>query len=258
MESTNNNVSDAFLDEAAAHAIGAQSADEAAAFEATLASASPAERQAAAHLREATARLAAASPYMEPPESLRGAILAATAPATFNIKDYRRTADDRPNRYRRWGVAAAAICLVWSGFYSMQLRQENQSLRQLANSNQQRVNAMAQQLDSERAALHQFIDPDVRQIILRGGADQKVVGKMLVDTRTNKFMVVMPDAVIPPNSTLKMAIEQNGRKMELTAVAVGGAPGSAFFQSTLPHAIDPAKPVGVQFNDQPRLSTFGQ
>jgi len=52
---------------------------------------------------EAAARLVAASPYMSPAEELRSKILAATAPASFKIEDYRKAMRD-DSRVWRWAA----------------------------------------------------------------------------------------------------------------------------------------------------------
>jgi len=251
----NNNPPDAaFLDEAAAGALGTLTAPEMAQFNAMLAAASPAARQAAAELQETTARLAAASPYMEPPARLRAGILAATAPGTFKIKDYRRATGERRERFLRWGMAAAAVCLVWSGYDIMSARSAGRQLTTLVQNQMQQIDQLRQQLDSQHIAISAMMDPNVRQVSLRNSADQKIIGKMLVDTRTNGVMIVMPDAVVPPNTKVKLAIAQHGQRMEVTADAVGAAPGAAFLHSLLPRAIDPSKPLDLQLNDGPRIA----
>jgi hypothetical protein len=257
MESTNHNdVTDAFLDEAAGHAIGAHTPEDAAAFQTVLTSAMQADRQAVAGLRDVAARMAAASPYMEPPPNLRAAILAATAPANYKIKDYRRTADDRSNRYLRWGMAAAVVCLMWSGYYTMGIKQQSAKMVGVIQDQGQKLTELAQRLDSDHSALNALVDPAFHQIYLRSGPDKKIIGKMLVDSRTNEVMVVMPDAAIPPNAKMKLTLQQNGAKTEITAVAIGGAPGSGLMRYRLPQAVDPSQPLDVQINDGPKIAGF--
>ncbi len=207
-------------------------------------------------MQEAVALLAAASPYMEPPERLRTAILAATAPSTFKIEDYRRASDNRSNRYLWWGMAAAVLCLLWSGYDVMNLRKDNAQLAGQTQQQKQQLILQNQQLANVQKAVRQLTDPNIKQITLRSGTDQKVIGKLLVDSRTNEIMVVMPDAVIPPNTKVKMTLQQNGHTMEIAADAIGAAPGSAFVHWKLPQAIDPNQPLNINVNDGPRIAGF--
>jgi hypothetical protein len=148
------------------------------------------------------------------------------------------------------------LCLLWSGYDIMNLRKDNAQLAGKSQQQEQLLVLQKQQLINVQNAVRQLTDPNVRQITLRNGADQKIIGKLLVDSRTNEIMVVMPDAVIPPNTKVKMTLQQNGHSVEIAADAIGAAPGSAFVHWKLTQPIDPNQPLNINVKDGPKIAGF--
>lgn len=198
---SNPKLRDDYLDAAAAEALGANPPADSADF--ARQQATPAEQQAAQDLAQTAAALAAASPYMEPPADLRGKILAATAPATFKMEDYRK-ATHETGRYWRWGFAAAMVLLVFSSYYSMSLKNQ---LTNLAAANKAKDAA-------HQHALAMLVDPNVRQVTLLN--DGKAIGKLLGDSKSRELMVVLPNEKIPAGAERKMVVELGGQRTEIT------------------------------------------
>ncbi len=243
---TNNDTApldEAFLDAAAAQAVGAHTAEEAAAFQTRLAAASAAERRVLNDLQAVVAKMAAASPYLEPDEALRGKILEATAPANFKMEQYRRSNDMA--KWQRWGLIAAILFLVLGAGYNAMLQQamgnQAKQMVRMDTAIRELRDANARQL----AALDKLVDPDVHQVNLVD-KNNKAIGKLLVDNRTKEFMLVMPQTVIPPGAMAKIVVEQNGQRRELVATAVGAMPGSRSAAiGSLATPLEPGQPVNV-------------
>ena len=116
-----NKMTEAWMDTAACETLGANTAEESAAYQQQLADAGSEASQTDRALRETVARLSAASPYMAPPADLRGRILQATAPATFKMEDYRK-ATHESGKYYRWGFYAAMFFLMAGAYYNLSVK----------------------------------------------------------------------------------------------------------------------------------------
>ena len=231
--SNENTIRETFLDAAATQAVGAHTAEEAQAFTQDLAAASPAEQRAARDLHEAAARLAAASPYMRPPEDLRGKILAATAPASFKMEDYRKAMRDDA-RFWRWGLIAATLFLVAAAYWNMNLQGKNANLVAAVQTQDKRLAAMTKQVQGQAAVLSMIIDKNAEQITLRN--NQGITfGKAFVDANTNRALVFLPAQMLEEGKTPALTIDHGGKRQvfETVVMAIVGnsdnspAPGVA-------------------------------
>ncbi|MEI8195882.1 MAG: hypothetical protein WCI73_08240 [Phycisphaerae bacterium] len=209
---------DALLDLAAQEALGTLAAEESATLTRNLAAANEPTQRQAHELRETVTRLAAASPYMEPPARLRGALLLATAPAIFKMSDYQRKAETSP-RLLRYGMIAAICFLAASAWY-------NNSLQNHIKQQDQQLAGMQTRLQSAGMALSSLVSPETDQIILT--RDDKPVGKAFVNRQTKQAIVFMPGAAAQ-NATAQLTIkEPSGERVAYSALVVmtDPAPGN--------------------------------
>jgi hypothetical protein len=207
---TNQPISDQILESAAAEALGANTPADSAAHQQQVA-ASEAARRTESDLRETVAKLAAASPYMAPPEALRGRILQATAPQTFRMEDYRKATHDS-GRFYRWGFAAAVLFLAAGAWYNMAIQ------KQLTIANNQKQ-FLQQELNGRNVAIHGLINPKVDQIAVH--QDNKLAAKAFVNDENKTAVVVVPQGAIPPDKTInKITLTRNGKTVVYDAVAV--------------------------------------
>ncbi len=194
METT---MTDNLLDAAACEAVGANTAADSVAYQQQLAGADEHARRADRELRQTVARLAAASPHLKPPAALRGRILEATAPATFNMEAYRKATRDS-GRFYRWGFYAAMLFLTAGAYYNMSLQGK---LKQ-ADSAVAEVTHQVQQRD---AALRAFVNPNATEVRLVDHGSGKTYGKALVDETAHTAVVILPDSLVPPGQTASFA-----------------------------------------------------
>jgi hypothetical protein len=196
MSENNNNIRDEYLDAAAGEAIGAAPAEETAA----LGEASAEEKQAARELRETVARMAAASPYMSPSAELRGKILAATAPATFRMEDYKKaTRDDA--KWWRYGVIAATLFLVAAAYYNI-------SARNQLKARDAEVASLRQAVEDQNTALSMIADPKTEKAALK--ANNKVAGAVLLDNTSKTAVVIASADAFPAGKAPSFQVTRNG------------------------------------------------
>jgi len=160
-------------------------------------------------LREAMARLAAASPYMEPPADLRVKILQASAPQIFRMEDYKKATRDNV-RFYRWGMVAAGLFLAAAAWFNMNMQSNMKVVRSEAmnalKEQQGQLQAMQAAVAQKDDALKALVDPNVRQVNLMD-RDQKVIGKLLVlDAENKNVMVVLPQEMIPPGRSVTLTL----------------------------------------------------
>jgi|GEM_PF-5626084 len=191
-------------------------------------------------LRETVAKLAAASPFMAPPEELRGRILQATAPATFKMADYRKATRDT-SRFYRWGLVAATVLLVAGSYYTI-------SLQNALKNKDTAIKMLVADSTNKDQALKALLDPSIKKINL---IDEKgVFGQLLVlDAERKTFMAVVPREVLPAGATANITVVQNGVKQEIRAVAVGQSPFTNL-TGTLNQPVDQNKPLEVHVNQR--------
>lgn len=243
-QSTHQPLDDAFLDAAAADALGARGVEEADAFVQTLAKSDEPHRRVARDLRATVATLAAASPYMEPPPALRGQILAATADKSFKIEDYRRSGEMSP-KLMRWGLIAATMFLAASAWYNTMIR----SRLSAADEQFRHLQAMAQtEINSKNTAIGMLSDPKVRQVVIVDRGSNQPVGKLLINDASQQAMLVMPNKVLPAGAKAKIEIMEQGEKRELVADAIG-APAGPWQAVNLKLERPLQQPEAVKVND---------
>lgn len=204
-------------------------------------------------LRETIARLAAASPYMDPPTDLRGKILQATAPYTFRIEDYKKANRDT-SRFYRWGLVAATLFLMAAAWYNLNLRSSFNDYREKVavaiQENEKQVKSIQLAATQKDDALRALVDPNVRQIALLD-RDKKSIGKLLVlDADSKKFMVVFPQEIIPPGAQITMTVMNNGKPEQLHAVAVGASSTTSFIRNELKGPLGKEGPQEVRIGDK--------
>jgi hypothetical protein len=190
--------SDTQLDQATCEALGANTPEESAAYQSSLA-ADPAARRLDRALRETTARLAAASPHMKPSPDLRGRILEATAPKTFKMEDYRKvTREDY--RFYKWGFYAAAMFLIFGALYNLDTRGKLDT----ANKNIALLQQQGQQLAAKTT--------DIITTFARGeqiswkDENGKLYGKAVVDMDTRKAILIFPQETIPATAAPQLTL----------------------------------------------------
>jgi hypothetical protein len=201
---TNRTWTDSQVEDAACEALGANSAEESAAYQRQVtADTTGTARRLDRELRETAARLAAASPHMKPPAELRGRILQATAPMTFKMEDYRKVARE-DYRFYKWGFYAAAMFLVMAALYNInmsgKLEQANKNIAALGVANQK-----------SNAALAAFIDP--RGIQLTWQENGKVFGRGVADVATHKALLVFPQELIAAGVRPQLSANINGQEI---------------------------------------------
>jgi hypothetical protein len=189
------------MDAAASEAIGANAPAESAAYEKELDAATPAGKRLDRELRETAAMLSAASPFLDPPEDLRGRVLQATAPATFRMEDYRK-ANRETGRFYRWGFYAAMLCLMAGAWYNL-------TVKSALSTTQSRLTAVQKQADERNEALKAFVNPNVDQITFHDHG--KVVGKALVDEKTHRAVVILPAGMIPAGKIPQLSLPKDGK-----------------------------------------------
>jgi len=229
---------EAFVDAAAVSALGTQTAEEAAVFARTLAQATPAQQRTARELRETVSKMAAASPYMEPSDGLRGRILTATAPATFKMADYRRSHEVAP-RYLRWGLIAATVFLVAAAYY-------NVSLQTTVKNQQQQIAQMHQAMKDQTLALNVIANPKSEQINLT--QNNQVVAKTLVDEATRTAVLIMPASLVEKGRRPVVSLDHNGTRWDYHTIVITGSPatfgpGAATTQGTQPVVVSDPQPM---------------
>lgn len=207
---TNPNVSEEVLEAAAVNVLGADTAPERAGYGQTL-TADPAARKLDRDLRRTVAIMAAASPHMKPPESLRGKILQATAPTTFKMEDYRK-ATHETGRFYRWGFYAAMAFLMLGAYYNI-------SLQTKLKSAGQQMNAQTAQLSSTSAALAAFVNPGSDQIRFTDGKNH-TLGEAFVNASDHTAVVILPDNVVPADKTVNLSLPENGKSVAYKTILV--------------------------------------
>lgn len=252
-------VSEPFLDDAAAEALLANTPPESRLFARMLDGADAATDASFIALKETATKLSAAAPYMQPPESLRERVLLATAPKQFNINDYRKTVqaetDDGIPWFWRWGLVAAVVALVASGYRNYAL----QSSVAIANN---RGTLQSLQMQHQAQALAMLLDPHVVQFPVRGNVGPNVnpaaaplIGKFLVDPGTHRCMLVMPHAVFSPTEQVHWTIISRGVRQQFTGPAVG-APDVFYLPGTLSKPLDQQSRVNLRIASGPQVASF--
>ena len=192
-------------------------------------------------LHETTARLASASPYMQPSEDLRGRILQATAPATFRMEDYRKAMKDN-SRYYKWGFYAAMLFMMAAGWYNLSVGSHNESLQRDLASHKEQIRGL-QGLNGEiLATLSTFVTPDVQQITLVD-ADKKPWAKAWVDDTKKHAVMIMPQELVAGNSGELIVTRDNVKVTYKTTVLAVPASQLA---GRMPHGITIQAALNVQ------------
>ena len=250
----NQKMDEAFLDAAVAEALQTQGPEESDAYVRELAQSDEESKRVARELKETVARLSAASPYMEPPASLRGKILQATAPASFKMEDYRKKGEGMSSAWLRWGMVAAVAFLTWSAYTNMSLqntvKQQNQVLVSADGTLKQyqvQVKELQTQVKHASVAIAALADDKVQKSVMVNEKGEKL-GLLVQDPTTKEFLIVMPQTVMPPNAVAKLVIEQKGVRREIQAVAIGAMGNKTGIHGKLPDSLNQADPVQVQID----------
>ncbi len=252
-------VNDPLLDDAAAEALLANTPMESQVFARALAGSNAATDASYAALQETATKLSAAAPYMQPPESLRERVLLATAPKQFNINDYRKTmradAEDSIPWFWRWGLVAAVVALVASGY-------RNYALQNSVAVSNTRGTLQSLQMRHQAQALAMLLDPHVVQFPVRGSVGPNVspaaaplIGKFLVDPGTHRCMLVMPHAVFSPTEQVHWTIISGGVRQQFTGPAVG-APNVFYLPGTLNKPLSGQSRVNLRIASGPQVASF--
>jgi len=209
-----NKLSQTLVDAVASEALGANTPADSAAYRQELASAGDSARRLDCQLNETVARLAAASPFMQPSADLRGRILQATAPAAFRMEDYRHVTRDNSRLYR-WGCYAAMAFLAAGAWFN--IHTQNQ-----LRASQNQVAALSQQANERNVALAAFVNPNADQITFtdNGQANGKVIGKALLDGNTKTAVVILPPGMVPAGHTPQLSITKNGTQVTYQTVLI--------------------------------------
>jgi hypothetical protein len=197
----------------------------------------PGPRELKRDLRETTARLSAASPYMKPPEDLRGRILQATAPQSFRMEDYRKVMRDN-SRFFKWGFYAAMLFLMAAGWFNMTATNANEQMRTSLATAQQQLNTLQGSNQQLLAALATF-SPDVKILQFRD-AKQQPFAQALIDESTKRALLILPPEMIAGN-TGELVMEVGGNRIAFQTsvmadphkVLVGAAPQGLASRKTL-------------------------
>jgi hypothetical protein len=196
-----NSLMEEWMDAAAGEAIGANAPAESEAYAKELAAATPAGKRLDRELRETVAMISAASPFLDPPEDLRGRVLQATAPATFRMEDYRK-ANRETGRFYRWGFYAAMLCLMAGAWYNL-------TIKSALTSAQGHLAVVQKQADERNEALRAFVNPNVDQITFHDHG--KVIGKALVDEKSRRAVVILPQGMIPAGKLPQLSLPKDGK-----------------------------------------------
>jgi len=235
MDTNKTPVDEAFLDAAAMQAVGAHTAAEAEAFKTRLAAGSAEEQRVAAELETVVAKMAGASPYMEPGEALRGKILQATAPQSFKYDEYRKSNDMA--RWQRWGLIAAVLFLVVGASYNMMLQSAVKERDGRLGEAVARLNQQQLEISERNKVLAMAMHPDTKRRDIVQAEGTKVVGALLENQTLNTSYLVLPNTVIPPGTTAKIVYtDKNGERKEILAGAVGAVGNRSYLNGFQPHA----------------------
>ena len=245
---------DEILDAAAGEALGANAPETSEQFQQQVKSGDAETVRAEREMRETVARLALASPYMEPKEELRGKVLQATAPQTFKMEDYRKASGD--NRFYKWGFYAAAVFLFAAAYYNMglestakkmrgaiaqQQQQIEQGNKQAAAMNEQ-LTAVTKEANGRGLLLAQLLEPKTQQVTLRNNQGQTVALAYINPVSKSGVMIVPEDALKAGQNSadLKLAVETLQGPAEVTFhVSLVGARGmqQGVDDSTIAHGV---------------------
>jgi hypothetical protein len=208
MTTTQNQPSDeTFLDDAATAAVGAHTVEESDAFVQRLAQATVDERRTARELREAAAHLAAAAPYMAPSAGLREKLLAATAPQSFKIDDYRRKGAEGGGFFR-WGFAAALMFLAGAAWF-------NYGLRTQVYTQTQQIAALQGEMATRTGALVAMTDPTIAKIALQ--QDGKTTGVLMLAPKPVMFL---RNVAVPAGLLANIRLTLNGQEHNVFAAVI--------------------------------------
>ena len=185
-------VSDEVVDDIAAEALGMPGAQ--------TVETGPEGRALQRDLRETVARLAAASPFMAPPEDLRGRILQATAPATFRMEDYRKVTREN-TRYFKWGFYAAMLFMMAAAWYNISVSNQNTAMRaELVRADRE--------MQAIKATLATFMSPTVVQVNFVDQND-KVWARAWADDSSGRAVVIMPEAMVAAGQNSQLVLTRN-------------------------------------------------
>jgi hypothetical protein len=242
---TKNKMNEQLLEAATCEALGANTQQESAAYQQELAAAGESARLTDRSLRETVALMSANSPYMEAPADLRGRILAATAPATFRMEDYRKAMRDN-SKFYKWGFYAALAFLSVAAWFNMNTQNEL-GKAQAALKN---VDVHGQVRD---AMLSAMVNPETKQVNLMHQG--KIAAKAFVDEKSKMAFLIVPEGTVPPGKSLQMAV--GGVKFQ--TVTVTTPPGAL----TMPKGlnVETAFNVGLLTDDasqMPRKAELGK
>jgi hypothetical protein len=205
-------MTDTLLDAAACEALGANSPTESAAYQQELAAAGDDARRADRDLREAVARLAAASPHLAPPPDLRGKFLQATAPVTFKMEDYRK-ATREPSRFYKWGFYAAMLFLMAGAYYNL-------TLQGAVKQKDGQIQAQAQSMQDRDRAVSTLLDPNCQQVTFKN-QDGQPFGRAFVNEKSEFAVVILPEGAIPAGKMAQLQMPTaDGRNIAYKTVLI--------------------------------------
>ncbi len=209
---THSAISDSFLDAAIGEALGINSPADTALLDAGRAEAGEPGRDFERDLTETAARLCTASPFMAPPENLRGRILQATAPTAFRIEDYRKATGENMRVYK-WGFYAAAVFLMAAALYNISTRNQLAKAYNAYTAEVAQAGSLAHQLQSRNALVNELADPRTQQVTINDDHND-AVARLYVNRDTQQVVAIVPQGLIPEGQTLQVSLPDpnNGDK----------------------------------------------
>ena len=202
-------VTETMMESAACEALGANTAEESAAYQRQVADDGTGElRRLDRRLRTTASRLAAASPHLMPSADLRGRIVQATAPVTFKMEDYRK-ATREDFRFYKWGFYAAAVFLFMGALYNIdvggKLNTANNRLVALQQKQQQLLSANQE----SNNALAAFIDPHSVQLTWQENG--QTFGRGIVNVASHKAVLIFPQELMPNGTRPQLTMNVGGK-----------------------------------------------
>ena len=251
-------ISEEFAEAAAGEALSSLTAEESAAYAGRLAAGSADEQRLDRALRETVARLSGAAPYMKPREELRGRILAATAPATFRMEDYRKANRDT-GRFYKWGFYAAMAFLAAGAWYNVSLQNRLGAVQTAAIKT---IDQMGDVIKQRESAIESIVNPHTQQVSIQTEKG-KIAGRAFLNPVEKNAVVILPEGMLPPNQAPQLIIKDSaGKVLQIPTQYVQVAPSA--FPDIVPTRLQNPDQFAIKNVQpdpqapQPRVAVMGQ
>lgn len=209
-------------DLAAAYALGALSPDEAARYEAFLATSPEAQREVA-EMRDVAALLALGQGEAAPSPDLRARVMARVSQS--KVAPIGRAAETAPVRTRvpplYWGALAASFLLAAVYAWSLGgMRRDVASLRQSIATSEATLAERQRELDSREATLNSILEPGVKLYQLTASGDPEPGVQLFWDQQRNTAII----------NTYRLKPVPSGREYQLWFIKDGKPVPSVTFK----------------------------